>query len=929
MKVANNITGGGIYMDESRPDPDILLKQIKVEQSVNTRGKLKIFFGFAAGVGKTFAMLEAAHIAKTSGVDVVAGYIEPHTRPQTLALLDGLEVLPVQHVKYKDITLKEFDIDGAIKRNPQLILVDELAHTNAEGCRHAKRYQDIEELLTLGIDVYTTVNVQHIESLNDIVASITGVIVRERIPDSILDSADQVELVDIEPDDLIARLEHGKIYKEGQAKKALDNFFTRENLCSLREIALRRTADRVNKAAEKNKTASQKGDYYVGEHILICLSSSPSNAKVIRTAARMANAFHGKFTALFVETPNSRELSDQNRVNLRKNLKLAEQLGARIATVYGEDVSYQIAEYVKVSGISKIIIGRSNNKKTLFFKKQNFIDKLTALAPNVDIYVIPDNRKPYSNKAKFKLKSPVFSVADTIKAMAVLAMVTIIGFWFDSLGFSEANIITVYILGVLITAFITDGQIYGFISSIICVLTFNFFFTDPYFTFAAINPGYPATFAIMFISSFLTSTLTKRVKRQAYEASIKAYRTEVLLETSQKLQRAKSEQEIIDETASQMIKLLESDVIFYPVKQNHVRNNSHHNNSQPYCETLGDPQLFSYDKTNDSSTEYLSADEQAVAHWVYKNNKHAGATTDTLPGVKCLYLAVRSNDTVFAVVGVAIKNGIDFEAFQKNLFLAMLSECALALEKEHIMATKNQISIEAKQEQLRANLLRAISHDLRTPLTSISGNAGILMSHGDQLDIEKKKCLYTDIYDDSMWLINLVENLLSVTRIENGTMNIKVQPELLSEVIDEALSHINRKKCEHTIDVMLKDDMLMADMDVRLIVQVIINIVDNAIKYTKSGSHINISAQSKGSSVEVKISDNGDGISDESKDKLFEMFFTADTKIGDSRRGLGLGLSLCKSIIEAHGGTVSVEDNQPMGTTFIFTLQQSIIHDTL
>lgn len=916
-------------MEENRPDPDILLKQINVEQTVSTRGKFKIFFGFAAGVGKTFAMLEAAHVAKAAGADVVAGYIEPHTRPQTLALLDGLEVLPVQHIKYKDITLNEFDIDGAIKRNPQLILVDELAHTNADGCRHAKRYQDIEELLTLGIDVYTTVNVQHIESLNDIVASITGVIVRERIPDSILDSADQVELVDIEPDDLIARLEHGKIYKEGQAKKALDNFFTRENLSSLREIALRRTADRVNKAAQFNKAASQKGDYYVSEHILICLSSSPSNAKVIRTAARMADAFHGTFTALFVETPNSRELSEQNRVNLRKNLKLAEQLGARIATVYGEDVSYQIAEYAKVSGISKIIIGRSNNKKTLFFKKQNFIDRLTAFAPNVDIYVIPDNRKPYANKTKFRLKSPVFSLADTIKTVAVLAMVTLIGFWFNSIGFSEANIITVYILGVLVTAFITDGQIYGFISSLICVLTFNFFFTDPYFTFAAINPGYPATFAIMFLSSFLTSTLTKRVKRQAHEASIKAYRTEVLLETSQKLQRAKSEQEIIGETAKQMIKLLERDVIFYPVRQNITRNNGLHNTSPSYYKTLGEPQLFSYDKTIASTDEYLSPDEQAVANWVYKNNKHAGATTDTLPGVKCLYLAVRSNDAVFAVVGVAIKDGIDFEAFQKNLFLAMLSECALALEKDHIMVTKNQIATEAKQEQLRANLLRAISHDLRTPLTSISGNAGILMSHGDQLDTQKKQLLYTDIYDDSMWLINLVENLLSVTRLENGTMNIKMQPEMLSEVLDEALGHINRKKCEHIIEVDLKNDMLMANMDPRLIVQVIINIVDNAIKYTQSGSHISISAKSKGSLVEVKISDNGDGISDESKDKLFEMFFTADTKIVDSRRGLGLGLSLCKSIIEAHGGTVCVRDNIPTGTTFVFTLQQSIVRETL
>lgn len=893
-------------MIEERKDPDELLRQLSLKKVVNECGKLKIFFGFAAGVGKTFAMLEAARAAKNSGIDVVAGYIEPHTRPQTLALLEGLETLPVLEVKYKDIILKEFNIDGAIARKPQLILVDELAHTNAEGCRHIKRYQDIEELLKQGIDVYTTVNVQHIESLNDIVASITGVIVRERIPDSVFDSADQVELVDIEPDDLIERLNQGKIYKVGQAQKALNNFFTKENLTSLREIALRRTADRVNKAAEKSKQATENYDYFTGEHILICLSSSPSNAKVIRTAARMADAFHGSFTALFVETPSTKELSDENRLKLRTNLKLAEQLGARIATVFGDDVPYQIAQYAKVSGISKIVIGRSNNRKVLFFKKQNFIDKLTDLAPNLDIYVIPDNRKPYSHKDKKHFKAPIFSLADTVKTLSILALSSLIGFWFSYLGFSEANIITVYILGVLLTAFFTSGKIYSFISSIVSVLAFNFLFTEPYFTFDAFDPGYPATFIIMFLAAFLTSTLTKRVKLQAYNASVKAYRTEVLLETSQKLQRAKNRDEIVNAAAHQLVKLLERNVIFYTVNGN----------------GLDKPLLFSYDKSEANLSEYSTPDEQAVAYWVYKNNKHAGATTDTLPGVKCLYMAVRSNDVVFAVVGVAIKHEENLELFEKNLLLAMLSECALVLDKESAMETKNKLSIEARQEQLRANLLRAISHDLRTPLTSIMGNAGILMSHADDLDSQKKNSLYTDIYDDSMWLINLVENLLSVTRIENGTINLKMQPELLSEVIEESLSHVNRNILGHTIEVVLKDEFLMAYVDARLIVQVIINMVDNAIKYTKENSHIVVSAKESGAMVTVSIADDGEGISDEAKDKIFEMFFTADNQIGDARRGLGLGLSLCKSIVEAHGGNISVGDNYPSGTVFSFTLRR-------
>ncbi|NFR86489.1 sensor histidine kinase KdpD, partial [Clostridium botulinum] len=437
-------------MIDERPDPDEILKKISPDEN-NKQGKLKIFFGYAAGVGKTYAMLEAAHIAKNSGIDVLAGYIEPHTRVETLALLDGLEMLPNLKVKYKGITLNEFDLDSAINRKPKLILVDELAHSNAYGCRHMKRYQDIQELLNNGIDVYTTINVQHIESLNDIVASITGIVVRERIPDSVFDNANQVELVDIEPDDLITRLDNGKVYKTDQARRALINFFTKEKLVALREIALRRTADAVNKKIE-NKRDEIKSTYYTEEHILICLSSSPSNTKVIRTAARMAFAFHGLFTALFVETSNSKDLSLENKKILETNLKLAEQLGAKIATVYGDDVANQISQYAKISGVSKIVIGRSNNKKSWFNNKKTLVDKLTEFAPNIDIYIIPDNLKAYKRNSSEKLKKitlPHFTVMDLIKTTIILGAVTATGIIFYNLGYSEANIINIYILGVL------------------------------------------------------------------------------------------------------------------------------------------------------------------------------------------------------------------------------------------------------------------------------------------------------------------------------------------------------------------------------------------------------------------------------------------------------------------------------------------------
>jgi kdpD len=888
--------------ERGRPDPDALLRQLSRQKAEPGRGRLKIFFGYAAGVGKTYAMLEAAQAAKRAGVDVVAGYIEPHARPETSAMAEGIEALPTLTVTHKGLTLHEFDLDAALRRRPQLLLVDELAHTNAEGCRHRKRYQDVEELLRAGISVFTTINVQHLESLNDIVASITGVVVRERIPDSVFDSADQVELVDIEPDDLLTRMSEGKIYREGQAERAKSHFFTLENLVALREIALRRTADRVTRVAEKVQDPARAGDYYTGEHILICLSSAPSNAKVIRTASRMAEALHAAFTALFVETPDTTELNDANRARLRENLKLAEQLGARIATVYGQDVAFQISEYAKVSGVSKIVIGRSNNKRGWLYTKPTLVERLTALAPNLDIYIIPDNRPPYQKRRALPLKSFSFSAADFLKMLGLLAASTLVAFFFFRLGFTEPNIITVYILGVLGTALWTSGWIYSALSSILSVLAFNFLFTEPYYSLNAYDSGYPVTFLVMFAASLLISTLTTRVKVQARLSSLKAHRTEVLLETSRKLQRASGRDEILKESAAQLIRLLERTVILYPVEE----------------EGLGAPRV--YPCGGEPDERYTAPDERAVAQWVYRNNKHAGATTNTLPGAKCLYLAVRGRDTVHAVAAVVMEEGAALDPFDKNLLLAMLGEIGLALEKETTQEASRKIAMEAEKEKLRANLLRAISHDLRTPLTSISGSAGMLMADAGHLSEEKKHDMYVDIYDDSMWLFNLVENLLSVTRLDNGSLQLRLEPELLDEVIGEALRHLSRRSTEHPISVELQDDLLMARMDSRLIVQVMINIVNNAVQYTPPGSPIRVSARKQGRQVLVEIADNGPGISDEDKDRLFDMFYTAGNTRGDGRRGLGLGLSLCKSIVSAHGGVIEVRDNSPHGTIFSFTL---------
>ena len=891
-------------MDTSRQNPDQLLRAIRSDASGTSQGKLKIFFGYAAGVGKTYAMLQAAHQARERGVDVVVGYIEPHARPQTFALLSGLELLPIKRIPHGNMDLREFDLDAALRRRPQLILVDELAHTNGEGSRHTKRYQDVQELLKAGIDVYTTVNVQHIESLNDTVAAITGVMVRERIPDSVFDRADQVELVDIEPAELLERMASGSIYREDQAARAAANFFTLENLTALRELALRRCADRVNLLTE-NARIQSRSDYHTDEHILVCLSSSPSNGKIIRTAARMARAFHGNFTALFVETPAAAGMTEADKQRLRENTRLAEQLGAQTETVYGEDVPYQIAEFARLSGVSKIVIGRSTVARKSIFSKPALTERLIASAPNLDIHVIPDTgpENSYRDHKLRRFHVAALPLRDLIKSIIVLLAATLVGYAFYTLGFSEANIVSVYIFGVFVISVITTNRFCGAAASVVSVLVFNFFFTVPRFTFHFSDPNYLVTFPIMFMVALLTGSLATRLKDSAKQSANAAYRTKILFETNQLLQKETDEQSVVKAAAEQLLKLLQKDIVVYLAKG----------------QELDSPSIF---RTADSDRRALvSKNEQEVAQWVLRNNKHAGATTDTLSSAACLYLAIRVNQQVYGVVGIAMDE-VPLDPFENSVLLSILGECALALENIKNAREKEAAAILAQNEQLRANLLRAISHDLRTPLTSISGNADNLLANYQKMDEDTRKRTFTDIYDDSVWLINLVENLLAITRIEGGQVHLTQSVELMDEVITEALRHINRKSREHIIHVSSSEDLILASIDVKLIVQVVINLLDNAIKYTPAGSVIEVHTAKDNASqqVIVSVSDNGPGIPDDQKPHIFDMFYSGANKIADSRRSLGLGLALCKSIVIAHGGTISITDNHPKGTVFTFTL---------
>lgn len=857
-------------------------------------GRLKIFFSYAPGTGKTQAMLAAARKEKERGADVVTGCLKEI--PEMCGLSAdpsaagakpeycGLEWLPPRQIRYQGKDCQEFDPDRALERKPQILLLDDMAHINREGSRHARRYQDIGELLRAGICVYTTLNVQNLESLEDLVVSATRNPVKERIPDTLFDQADQVEFVDMEPEELLERME-----KDGQGRDPGETpAFTLEKLAALREIALRRAADRIGKRTGEKKR--------IREHLLICLSGAPSNARVIRTAARMAEAFHGQLTALFVDNTQARGKE------VMENLRLARKLGARIATVYGEDTALQIAEYAQISGVTKIVLGRSTRRGP----SRQMVERLSQLAPDIDIYIIPDQNRGKEKKKTFSPRREKITGRDLLLALGIMAACTAVNFLFHVLSLKEANMELIYILGVLSVAVITGGKLYSLAVSLLAALMFNFFFTEPYFALSSVS-GYVVTFLIMLASAIVCSTLTGRLKRQAVLSAQKAYRTGVLLETSRKLQGAGNEKEILEVAAAQMGKLLERTVVIYPADGKGM---------------LGQMEIFpGKDRRNWTREEFLA--EKEVAEWVFRNNRHAGALTQTFSDAICLYLAVRSGEQALAVVGVFLKNSEPPADFEKELMVAILDECGLALEREKIRRDNQELEETARQEALRANLLRGISHDLRTPLTGISGNAGILMKNSGKLEEEKKQALYLAIYDDAMWLMRLVENLLSITRIENGSMRLNLQPAVLEEVIYEALEHLDRKASEHKISVHFPEEILVADMDAALIVQVVVNIVNNAVKYTPAGSEIRIEAQREGALLAVRISDDGPGIAAEDRERVFDMFYTAKDRQADGRRGLGLGLALCRSIVTAHGGTITAEECNPHGTCFLFTLHAS------
>ena len=647
---------------------------------------------------------------------------------------------------------------------------------------------------------------------------------------------------------------------------------------------------------------TEKNNINSEEHILVCLSAAPSNKKIIDTATKMAEGLQARFTALYVQTGTKAEAMDKER--LEEHIRYAEKLGAEIVMTHGENIPVQIAEYARLSNVTKIVIGQNNARRNHFFSRMTLTEKLIELVPDIDIHIIPDAVKTKTyQKRPFAWYMEKPSARDYFLTAFIFAVCTLIGLLFQKLNFTDTNIVTIYILGVLLTSIVTDGYLCSVAGSFLSVFLFCFFLTEPRMSFQTYAVGYPVTFLITLISSVLTGALAAKLKTHAKLSAQLAFRTQILFDTDRLLQKAKGEREILDVTCTQLLRLLNRNITAYVVENN----------------ALSEGKLFS--RAGEDTEDFLTKEEQQIARWTYENRQRAGASTHHFPQAKCLYLAIRSGNNVYGVIGIPLQKET-LDSFEYSILLSVINECALAMENAQNAMEKEKNAVIAKNEQLRADLLRAISHDLRTPLCSISGNADMLLSNCALLDEATKHQIYTDIYDDSEWLIGVVENLLSITRLNDGRLKFKFSDQLLDEVIAEALRHISRKHDDYRI-VSDCEELVLARMDVRLIIQVLVNLIDNAIKYTPPGTVICIQGTKTDGKAQISVKDNGPGIPDEMKPHIFQMFYTGKTTVADSHRSLGLGLALCHSIIEAHDGTLILTDHDPHGCNFTFTLPLS------
>jgi two-component system sensor histidine kinase KdpD len=879
-------------MTDERPTPEQMLERVRAEEGTSAsaprRGRLKLFFGYAAGVGKTYAMLQAAQAIRREGKQVVIGYVEPHERPETLALVVGLEQLPVLSVPYRGAVLSELDLDAALERKPEVILVDELAHTNAPGLRHAKRWQDVAELLDAGIDVYSTVNVQHIESLNDVVAQISGVTVRETVPDRVLEMADEVVLVDLPPEELLQRLRQGKVYVASQAANAMERFFRRENLVALRELALRQTAERVHEDVETARRGTAAGvPWPTNERLLVCVGPSPTSAKVIRAAKRLADRIGAPWIAVnFESTTSAMNAGDQELTH--RHLVLADRLGAEIAKITGDDFVPALIAYADSRNVTKLVIGKTGPTRSRWsLRRRSLVDRLVESSGNIDVLIVRGVDAP---------SPPPILPARTsggwrrwLGAAGALAVATVAAIAIDALSFGEANLVMLYLLAVVYVG-VRYGTGPAVAASISAVLLFDFLFIAPFFEFTVNDTQYLITFAVLLIVGLLTSTLTARVRRQAEVARENERRTEALYRLTRRLAGLSDRRALVADAERVIAEVFDAFAMVY-LPDEHGR----------ILPVAGDPKLFA-----------ASAAEFAAAQWVYDHREPAGRGTDTLPSMPALYLPLTTPHGVVGVLAVQPADPERVRSFSdRHLLETFASHVGLAVERSLLARQAQDARVEAETEKLRSSLLSAVSHDIRTPLAGIAGAASSLSESGAALDPATRQELLETITDESARLSQLVENLLHMTRLSSGTVTIDRQWHPLEDVIGSTLGRMDRQLAGRPVQIHLREGLPLGNFDAVLIEQLLFNLLDNAVKYSPPDAPIDITAGDTPGGVEIEIADRGAGFASGDEAKVFEMFYRGAAAKPD-RRGTGIGLAICRAIVEAHQGTI-VATNRPGG----------------
>ena len=885
---------------EHRPDPNKLSKQI---QPVDTqRGHLKIFLGYVAGVGKTYAMLEAAHQRRSQGVDVVVGYIETHNRTETEELVQGLEVFPRKQVEYQNVISPEMDVDGVIARHPQLVLVDEFAHTNALGSRHAKRYQDVQEILAAGIDVYTTLNIQHLESLNDIVAQVTGVTVRETIPDRVIDEASEIEVIDLPPDELLMRLQEGKVYVPDQAARAIQKFFRKGNLTALREMSLRRAAERVDdQMRDYMQARAIQGIWAAGERLLVCISPSPLSERLVRTTRRLADELKAEWIALYVETPQFSSMSQDKRERVADILQLAEDLGARSYTLSSgssmEAVSQTVIEFAHKNNVTKIVAGKPLRPRWQEFLRGSFVDKLIHRSKDIDVYVVasPDSPSFPEDESPWKVHS---TLPRYLWSSLLVVMATLIGYFIGG-DIEATNLVMVYLLTVVIAA-IYLGRGPAIYASILGVLAFDFLFVHPVFTFSVSDTEYIITFIGLFLVGVVISQLTARASEQAKAAREREAETAELYDLSRDLASAADIEAIVSVLQKHLEQTFSRTITVLLPKGNRLI-----------------PRALSTGMT-------LNEEEFAVADWVYRHAEPAGRHTNTLPTAQLRYLPLKTSNGVVGVLGVGkpMTSYSDLSPAQRRLMEAFANQGAQAIERAHLEEQNRQIALLQSAEKLQNTLLNSISHDLRTPLVAITGALSALDEKDVQIDEPTRNTLIENARGEADRLNRLVGNLLNMTRIESGAIKLRLEPCDVQDLIGTAIEQLGKRAEKNQIKVDIPVNYPLVSMDFTLMAQVIVNLLENAMKYSPEESLIEIVASMDDSKARLQILDRGVGIPSDDLFRVFDKFYRVQRP--ESVSGTGLGLSISKGIVEAHGGEVRAMNREGGGTILEVELPLSL-----